>query len=858
MKRWAFHLIFYLALSTFSYDTVSAQPSETVSSYVLSDLQYQTYPEFSRIIFSSNEKTAFVSYELQNPYRIVIDLLGVSFCELQESIEYDEGLVKSIEIVETPYVQKPQGLDEYFYAVDYIVITPRSDLPYTVSSAENGRIIAVDIGTKAPPDIKVSMVSSVQDYGQEAILDKQAISKEISAADKKSIESKPTAEDAQEPIIVDENIIDYINLESIDDSLLIVILTNNKMTYTAQRGYYPVFNIVIKPQELVFTDLEENAEFDTGYIKSIKIIRDKNIPTPKTLDKYYYPVEYIVIEPVVDLPFDFYSNNNGTIAILEIYYPGIKEEIKEIVEDEKKKEAIARTREQEAEEELKIAAKKELLAMLKEEIKKESFLKEEKITELKKEELKRRKLETSQKVESIGQEVLKDLFIRGKGTLGLSQSRLIALENSPQAKTAKKEVKLAMLKKRDAFRSLFPNVKLKASHTVGDVFDDVAFTEEIYGIEGEHPLYQSGRLINAYKQSKINEDLAEARYKKIEHELNFKVAEAYHSIVTAIMNLRLQRQLLKDAEPILKLAEKRHTASLSTNLEILNVQSRYNQIQFQIATAERDLALARFKLQQAMGLDINNEDVDISEVDTELPFKIIDINLYECLDTAANNHPDMLVNKFLIESSEYGEKIAKGKEGFRIDLTGFYGRADSYYDTEPKNLQPDWNIGVKVSKPFWFASPSYSFTKEKTSRKVGQTDRTGTTVNAGEIAIFDKDAFAISSEIEESKIAKQKAENDLIDTRRQLALSIKEAYYNYQEAVIQVKNSLEKVRFYEEAAKVARVQSELNEALQSQLLEYIIQLADEKSVYIKALSDYNLAIIKLNNAIGIKDYFKVD
>ena len=857
MKRWAFHLILYLVLSAFSYDTVWAQPSETVSSYVLSDLQYETYPEFSRIIFCSNDKVDFVSYELDDPYRIVIDLLGVSFCELQERVEYDEGLVKSIEIVETPYVQKPQGLDEYFYAADYIIITPRSGFPYTVSSAENGRIIAVDIGTAAPPGIKVSMVSPVQDYGPESALDKQTIEKDRPDAGKRTIGGEPITESAQETTI-DENIIDYINFESIDDSILVVLSTKDEMAYTARRGYYPVFNIVLKPQGPLFTDLEENAEFDTGYIKSVKIVKDKNALAPKTLDKYYYPVEYVVIEPAVDLPFDLYSNDDGTISILEIYYPDVKEDIKEIAEGEKKKEAIAKAQEKEEEEELKRAVRKELLTMLKEEIRKEGFLKEEKISELKKEELERRKKEVSQKVETIGQEVLKDLFVKGKGTLSLSQSQSIAIENSPQAKTAKEEVKLAMLKKRDAFRALFPNVKLKVSHTVGDVLEDVAFTEEVYGIEGEHPLYQGGRLMNAYKQSKVNVDLSEARYKKIEHELDYKAAEAYHNIVTAIMNIRLQQQLMKEAEPILRLAEKRHAAGLSTNLEILNVQSRYNQIQFQIATAQRDLALTRFKLQQAMGLDISNDDVDISEVDLELPFRVIDINLYECLEAAANNHPDMLVNKFLVESNEYGEKIAKGKEGFRIDLTGFYGKADSYYNTEAKNLQDDWNIGVKVSKPFWLATPSYSFTKEKTSRKVGQTDRTGTTVNAGEIAIFDKDAFAIGSEIEESKIAKQKAENDLIDTRRQSALSVKESYYNYQEAVIQVKNSLEKVRFHEEAVKVARVQSELNEALQSQLLESLIQLVDEKSVYIKALSDYNLAIIKLNNAIGIRDYFKID
>jgi outer membrane protein TolC len=854
MKRWAFHLIFYFIWVFFSCDTVWAQPSETVSSYVLSDLQYESYPDFSRIIFSSNDKVDFTSYELHNPYRIIIDLLGVSFCELQEYVEYDEGLVKSIELIKTPYAQKPQGLDEYFYAVDCIIITPGADFPYTVSSAENGKIIALDIGTRTPPGIRISMISPVTDDSHEAV-------PEAMPADlKQAIEHEPVKDHAQKALI-DENVIDYIGFESMDDFMLVVISTKDSITYTARRQYYPVFNVILKPQGTLFTDLEEYAKFDLGYIKSIKIVKDKSGPAPQTLDEYYYPVEFIVIEPATDLPFDFYSNADGTISILDIYYPDIKEDIKQVLEDKKDDTARAYAKEQE---EQKRQVRQELLTILKEEIKQEGLLKEEKIEGLKKEELERIKREASRKAEGIGQEVLKDLFVRGKGMLGLGDSQLIALENSPQAKTAKEEVKLAMLKRRDAFRALFPNVKLKASHTVGDVLRDeqtgdyIGFTEEVYGIEAEHPLYQGGRLMNTYNQSKVNVDLSEARYKKIEHELYYKVAEAYHSIVTSIMNLRLQQQLLKEAEPILKLAEKRHKAGLSTNLEMLNVQSRYNQIQFQIATSERDLALARFKLQQAMGLDISNEDIDISEVDTELPFKIIDINLYECLEAAANNHPDMLVNRFIVESSEYGEKITKGKDDFRVDLTGFYGRADSYYNTESKNLQADWNIGVKVSKPFWFASPSYSFTKEKTSRKVGQTDRTGTTVNAGEIAILDKDAFAVGSEIEEARINKQRAENDLIETRRQSALAVKESYYNYQESIIQVKNSLEKVRFYEEAVKVAKAQAGLNEALQSQLLESLIQLVDEKSVYIKALSDYNLAIIKLNNAIGIRDYFKVD
>jgi len=76
-------------------------------------------------------------------------------------------------------------------------------------------------------------------------------------------------------------------------------------------------------------------------------------------------------------------------------------------------------------------------------------------------------------------------------------------------------------------------------------------------------------------------------------------------------------------------------------------------------------------------------------------------------------------------------------------------------------LDDNWNVGVKVSKPFWFATPSYSFTKDKTSMKVGDTDRVGSTVNSGEIAILDKSSLSIGSEIEEAKVNKQKAENEI-------------------------------------------------------------------------------------------------
>jgi len=183
------------------------------------------------------------------------------------------------------------------------------------------------------------------------------------------------------------------------------------------------------------------------------------------------------------------------------------------------------------------------------------------------------------------------------------------------------------------------------------------------------------------------------------------------------------------------------------------------------------------------------------------------------------------------------------------------GRSGSYYETEDLKMHRDWNVGVKVSKPFWGNTASYSFTKEETKKKVGLTDRQGTEVQSGEIGILD--AMSVASEVREAEIKRHKSENELIEASRQVNLEVKEAYYNYQEAVIQVKNTLEKVRFQNEAVKTARAQARLNEAMQSQVLEAEIKLTDERSLYVKALSDYNFSLTKLNKAIGIADYFSL-
>ena len=115
--------------------------------------------------------------------------------------------------------------------------------------------------------------------------------------------------------------------------------------------------------------------------------------------------------------------------------------------------------------------------------------------------------------------------------------------------------------------------------------------------------------------------------------------------------------------------------------------------------------------------------------------------------------------------------------------------------------------------------------------------------------------FRSYSEKQFALIGKLKAENELIEMEKTINTEVREAYNNYQKAVMQIKNTSEKIAFREEEVKVLQAQAEINEALSSQVLEAMVKLSDEKALYHQAIASYKTALANLNKAIGIIGYF---
>ncbi len=425
---------------------------------------------------------------------------------------------------------------------------------------------------------------------------------------------------------------------------------------------------------------------------------------------------------------------------------------------------------------------------------------------------------------------------------GLSRHRPVQI--------SEQEEKLAAMKVKEARRALYPVVTLRTSWTTGTA-SRVNFREASTGVQLEQPLYYSGRLSDTYRQALVNLQITEKRQNKVKSDFVLEVAQAYFQMVGAQAALEGQSRLIKEVEEIVDQTRVRFDKGLLTRLELLNVEAQVNQIQFQKATAENDAVLARLKFMQRMKLDPNALVEVPAQFQSYSPGPAIDME--EALQLSIQYRPDIQINNLLVQFNEFEVQIAKEKGNLKVDLSGFIGVSGSAFETETLSLKRDYQLGLKASKNWGPNSATLSGTQTKTAPQLGQSSRTASNVYSGEFGILNQ--LQGLSEIQQGIVALERAKQDLDEAKASVFQEVEEAYIAYSKARLQLDYAKQKIAFREEQLKIFKAQASINEALPSQILEALIRLSDEEVGQTQALTNYYVALARLNKAVGLPSHY---
>lgn len=446
--------------------------------------------------------------------------------------------------------------------------------------------------------------------------------------------------------------------------------------------------------------------------------------------------------------------------------------------------------------------------------------------------------------------------------LTLDDCIAIAIKNHLPLKTAKKSLKLAEWRLWEARRNMLPKAGWNWQEYTGKI-NGRRFYGKKLAADVQQTVFHGGEFVYTMMQAQTNVKIVNKEYAKIRNDLILQVKKGYYILAKAKESFKLQQELSREVLRISDIVARQFEAGVTASLEMLNVNSQVNQIKFQYASSKGDVEVAELILKQAMNVDAR-ERLDITQPPA---FNRVDVEFDKVLADAMIHRPEMQISALMVKYYIYETKVARSKSWPKIDLMGSFGMAKEEFIAKDQNTNPadgavdsdqkmeqQWYAGVKCSVPLWGSTAEYSYTKEHWVPVVSAYHGTETITNSVKFNFLDN--LSQYSDKYSSDVDLDRARQELIKTKQDVTLEAKESCFNYEKALMQLETAANKVKYQEGDLELIKFKRQMDEAQDSNVIDSMIKLAQERFGYVQAVSDCHMAMASISKAVGIPEYFE--
>ncbi len=415
---------------------------------------------------------------------------------------------------------------------------------------------------------------------------------------------------------------------------------------------------------------------------------------------------------------------------------------------------------------------------------------------------------------------------------------------------AQEQEKLAKLRVREARRAFYPALLGEWNETDGNTVSE-PYRGRSYALQAEQQIYTGGKLMATLRKEQLGLTISQGNLDRVKQDLMFKVSKAYYELVLGRITFDMMSRLKEDTGGILEEVEAEFEIQSATPAELLGAQASFNQVCYQVANAERGLAMAKLSLEKEMF----TEELDIENLDYHLGRNKIDVKLTECLELAFRHRAELHVMEQTLQAAKYTQDIIKSEELPNISLVGTYGRSGESFSQRNLNLATEWSLMGKVK---WFLGGNTIETYYKKD-KVSPFKVTSTDTNVDSQALNAKFSFwdnlAHFSQKKEAVITRKQALKDYAEMRNKIRQETEDSYYSYRKYNVQLSLAINEIGYRRKQLEIVKTKRGMNEATGSDIIDAEIQLAEANSNMQQALAGINLAVSSLNRAIGVINYF---
>ena len=313
------------------------------------------------------------------------------------------------------------------------------------------------------------------------------------------------------------------------------------------------------------------------------------------------------------------------------------------------------------------------------------------------------------------------------------------------------------------------------------------------------------------REKNASKNSAKSSYELTRQELILSVKQAYFDVLKAKMLLAIQEKALNRANEQLKIAEARYELGAASYSDVLKAKVQYGDVKLALIGAKNTLKLAKASLNSWMGQDVDTE-IDVEE---NLIVPEFNYSYDHALQEAKRDNPNMTAAKFDLKSAEAQFGMARSGLFPNFGVSGSYSWKHEDLD-EIKNIsRRNYN---------WALSAYVSFN------------------------IFEN--FTKKHNISYAKANLNSQRENFHQTKRDVALQLKQAFLNVEEAQEKIELTKEKVASAQEDLDLMQEKYNLGAANILELLDAEVSFKQAESDKVEALYDYNLAVAQFEKAIG--------
>jgi TolC family type I secretion outer membrane protein len=335
------------------------------------------------------------------------------------------------------------------------------------------------------------------------------------------------------------------------------------------------------------------------------------------------------------------------------------------------------------------------------------------------------------------------------------------------------------------------------------------------GLQVRQPLYQGGAQDARERGQRLRGDAAREDVRTVRYDVMFATAQSFFGALLARDLIGAQEEALRLHQEQLAVASNRFVAGVGPQFDVLQADVAARNARPPLLRARNQYRLAVEELRRAIGLPFPE---GVAAGDLELaggwPYPRIEFSLAEAFAAAQQHRPELAALTLQRQAATYDARAARGERRPQLAATAGYGwRSKTFGDGLGDTLE-GWDVGLQASIPL-FSSGLYRSRERQAESRVRQAE-------------LQREVLLQAVEVDVSR-----------------------AYADWQVSLEILTTADGVIQQAEEAVRLARNRFNAGAIPQVDVLQAALGLTRARLDKAQASHDYNLAVARLNRAMGL-------